>query len=175
MMAHFPCAFDSCNGAPLPSREMCVSFTGHRPSSLPWGSDESDARCVELKSKLRSVADECFSKGFRYFLSGMAAGVDIYAEAVLALKEKYPNIGLICVYPYMPVGNMRTGRIEHSAARVMALGERFDNYCMMRRNRFLVEHSSRIICVSSGRSSGGTAATMRMAMQEGLELTVIGV
>ena len=27
-------------------------FTGHRPEKLPWGTDESDPRCVKLKEEL---------------------------------------------------------------------------------------------------------------------------
>lgn len=32
------------------ARSCC--FTGHRSSKLPWGGNEADARCLELKRKL---------------------------------------------------------------------------------------------------------------------------
>ena len=33
-------------------RQSTCSFTGHRPGKLPWGMDEGDLRCRNLKQRL---------------------------------------------------------------------------------------------------------------------------
>ena len=37
-------------------REKTCCFTGHRPDKLPWGTDESDPRCLALKARLEAEA-----------------------------------------------------------------------------------------------------------------------
>lgn len=63
-------------------------FSGHRPSKLPWGYDESDPRCVEFKEKLSAVIGAVYDSGIKHFICGMALGCDMYcAEAVIRLKK----------------------------------------------------------------------------------------
>ena len=65
------------------ARSCC--FTGHRSSKLPWGGNEADARCLELKRKLADALEELYGQGVRHFICGMATGCDMFfAEAVLA-------------------------------------------------------------------------------------------
>ena len=74
------------------SKKVCA-FTGHRPQSLPFGSNEQDERCQKLKAVLEQEIERVYSeKGVTHFISGMALGVDTFAaEAVLHLKESIPK------------------------------------------------------------------------------------
>ena len=77
-----------------PSLSACC-FTGHRPEKLPWGADELDARCVRLKEELFCHVEGVYLAGCTHFICGMARGCDFYfAEAVLALRQKYPEVTL---------------------------------------------------------------------------------
>ena len=68
------------------ARQVSCSFTGHRPEKLPWGDNEADMRCGELKKWLLAAVLAAYEQGFRHFLCGMAQGCDLYfCEAVLAL------------------------------------------------------------------------------------------
>ena len=74
-------------------RQCTCCFTGHRPERLPWGRREGDPRCAALKRKLYAAVNAAYESGMRYFICGMARGSDFYfAEAVLALREKYPDV-----------------------------------------------------------------------------------
>lgn len=165
-------------GAPLdmPDRALCVSFTGHRPKSLPWGDNERAEGCVALKSRLEDEIRAAYAQGKRFFLSGMAEGVDTYAaEAVLSLRSELSELRLICVFPYGLARSARQRRITDAADRIVSLAPSHTPGCMMARNRFLVSRSSMLIAVYSGNVKSGTAATMRMALEAEVKLRVIPV
>lgn len=81
--------------------EKKCCFTGHRPKSLPFGYNEEEPSCKKLKELLSdNIERQITENGVTHFISGMAMGVDIFAaEAVLKLKEKYPQIKLECAIP----------------------------------------------------------------------------
>lgn len=83
----------------MKDRSCC--FTGHRPNSLPFGYNEHEESCVKLKTILTDTIEKQITEnGVTHFISGMAMGVDIFAaEAVLKLKEKYPQITSRMCYP----------------------------------------------------------------------------
>ena len=60
------------------ARQVTCSFTGHRPEKLPWGEDESDIRCAELKERLFDAVLAAYDQGYRHFLCGMARGSDFW-------------------------------------------------------------------------------------------------
>ena len=156
--------------------ELSVSFTGHRADKLPWGFDEDDERCAAFRQKLESEIIRAYNEGARYFLSGMADGVDLYAaEAVLRLSAKLKEIKLVAVFPYGRGDSRRKKRCAGRAFRVVSLHESYTPSCYMDRNRFLVRHSSRLICGFSGDAASGTGATMRMAREAGLGLVILSV
>lgn len=156
-------------------RELAVSFTGHRTDKLPWKDNERDPRCAAFKAKLEEEIVKAYETGFRFFLSGMAEGFDlIAAEAVIRLAKKCPEIKLIAVFPHKNYLSHRQKSIARKAYCEIALSESFMPGIYMVRNRFLVEHSQRIICGYGGYEKSGTAATMRMAVRAELEIVIIG-
>ncbi len=61
-------------------------FTGHRPGKFSWKNNETDPRCVLLKTVLTEQIVKLAKAGVTDYLSGMALGTDVYcAEIVLAL------------------------------------------------------------------------------------------
>ena len=74
--------------------EICCCFTGHRPEKL--GMSENDAKAL-----LKAALDKAISDGYRFFISGMARGIDMWAaDLVLQAREQNPDIHLICIIPY---------------------------------------------------------------------------
>lgn len=72
------------------------AFTGHRPQHLPFGMNENDERCTDLKETLKEQIINLIEKeDVTHFITGMALGIDLYAaEIVLDLKARYPEITL---------------------------------------------------------------------------------
>ena len=164
------------------ARPISCAFTGHRPSKLPWGSNESDLRCLALKERLRAVIEETILDGYEHFICGMAEGCDLYCgEAVLQLKEKYPYITLEAAVPCPTQAEgwaaSQKVRYEHLLANCdqkTLVQERYSPGCMQRRNRYMVDHASLLIALHDG-YPGGTRNTIEYALQRGLQIIDIPI
>jgi len=153
------------------------SFTGHRPQKLPWKYDELDSRCVEFKTKLAVVIEAVYESGITHFITGMALGCDLYcAEAVIALRRLHPDITLEAAVPYdgqeakwSAALKARYNRIITDCDSVTLLQDTYTPDCMMKRNKYMVDHSSVLVACYDGQS-GGTWNTIRYAMEQDIEV-----
>lgn len=160
------------------SRTCC--FTGHRPDKLPWGMDERDPRCTALKRSLERELEALYRNGFRHFISGMAMGCDLYfAEAVLALREKYPDLTLEGAVPCptqaqrWPAGIRRRWRdILDRCDLETVVQQHYDRWCMLRRDRYMVDRSAAVLAVFDG-TAGGTQYTLNYAMDHHREILLL--
>ena len=153
---------------------MVCAFTGHRPHKLPWGNEEQDPRCVAVKTMIEKRLMEACELGCRTFLCGMAQGCDLYfAEAVLLLRQKRPEIRLVAMLPHP--GQTKNWP-EEDRKRHQFLCEQADSCemlspayapdCMQKRNRAMVERAQVLISVYDG-SPSGTGSTVRYAEKLG--------
>ena len=161
-------------------REHCCCFTGQRPAKLPWGNNEDDPRCLAVKEELRSRLYGIYQAGYRHFICGMAIGCDmLFAEAVLELRARYPDV---CLEAAIPCGtqpdrwfaNQRTryNRLIDSCDKVTVLQINYTPDCMLRRNRYMVDHSSLLLACYDGRP-GGTMGTILYAERQGVKVIQI--
>jgi len=155
-------------------------FTGHRPAKLPWGSDERDPRCLALKQNIVRQVEHLYLSGYRTFLTGMALGCDQYfAEAVLELKERYPAARLEAVLPFSGQADRWSSENRSRWLRILAacdgvhtMQEQYDRWCMLRRDRHMVDRSGAILAVFDN-SPGGTRYTLDCAAQAGLDIILL--
>ena len=157
------------------------AFSGHRPQKFPWRYDETDSRCVALKSALAEQIRLLADAGITQFLSGMAKAVDTWsALSVLLLREKNPTIKLHCILPCREQAdkwaassrNLYRSILER-ADSIVYVSRDYHKNCMQDRNRFLVEHAFTLLAAYNGERRGGTAATVRCAQKMGREIIVI--
>lgn len=150
-------------------REKTCCFTGHR--DIPF------LKLHSIKKRLEKAVEQSIKEGYCYFGAGGALGFDtLAANAVLQLKEKYPSIKLILV---LPCRSQTRGwkqsdideyeRIKSEADKVVYTSEEYYSGCMHKRNRHLVDNSSKCICYLT-QSSGGTAYTVNYAKDNGLKI-----
>ncbi len=160
-------------------------FTGHRNRDLPY---EGDINTQGMKNLISTVQLHCtaaYDAGCRYFITGMAEGVDIICGAVILDMmghREYSDVRLICALPYAEqrreIKNSRE-RYIHSillekAEYVVVTGKIGDRGRYRERNRFMVDNSSRLIAVYREKQSGsGTLQTINMAKRAGLAVHVI--
>lgn len=157
------------------------AFTGHRPQKFPWRYDETDRRCVALKAKLTEQITALIDRGITTFLCGMALGTDVWcAQIVLALQKINPTVELHCILPcedqeikWTASEQEQYHTILKQANKVVYVGRKYTSDCMLKRNRYMVEHSSILLAVFNGVQRSGTGATLRYAQQVGREVIII--
>lgn len=160
----------------------CCCFTGNRPARFPWGYDENDNRCKQLKDTISAEIERLIEQGYDKFIAGMALGADIFcAEAVLKLKEKYPFVSLECA---LPCGQQTKGwsqamakRHEYivgNADKVTTVSEHYTRFCMMKRNAYMVDNADFVLAVWDGVPSGGTYNTIEKARRDGKGVKIVG-
>ena len=147
------------------NQEKTCCVTGHR--DIP--AEQMD-RIQEL---LRREILAAIEDGYTHFISGFAAGADlIFADIVAELKEIYP-ITLEAAIPYP--GRMKTPdetfqRLIRCCDTVKIHSDGYFKGCYLRRNRYMVDQSQRVIAVYDGRPTGGTAATVRYAGEKDVRI-----
>ena len=161
--------------------ETVCAFTGHRPQKFTWGYDETDRRCVALKSVLTEQIRLLADAGVTQFLTGMAQGADTWlAISVLAQREKNPALKLHCILPctmqadkWIDSSRNLYRSILERADSIVYVSRSYHKDCMLDRNRFLVEHASTVLAVYNGERRSGTAATLRYANKMRREIIMI--
>lgn len=162
--------------------ELICCFTGHRPTQLPWQYDESGIRYWAFKRRFRKTIISSIEEGYKHFISGMALGIDmIAAEIVLELKSTYPDIILECALPcinqtakWNDESIMRYQNILSLADKVTTVSDTlYFNGCMAKRNKYMIEHSNRVMAVYNGKKSGGTYQTINMAKIANKEVVIV--
>lgn len=161
-------------------KKTSCAFTGHRSSKLPWGSDESDPRCVALKQQIADAAAAVYASGVRHFICGMARGCDtFFCEAVMELRSEHPEISIEAAIPWegQSLGwslkdRKRYDRLAAECDYQTIIQKDYTIDCFKRRNRYMVDNSGILIAAYNGRP-GGTQSTMLYAMRQGLEIIEI--
>ena len=146
-----------------------VCFTGHRTIT------RDDA--LYLPTKLKIQLKELILRGAVHFRAGGAMGFDtVAALCVLELKEEFPHIMLDLMLPCKDQTKLWNDTsvdvynyILKNASSVDYVCDHYTNWCMMERNRRLVDGSQ--LCIAYlKQSSGGTAYTYSYALKHGVEV-----
>ncbi|MBR1974672.1 MAG: DUF1273 family protein [Clostridia bacterium] len=133
------------------------AFTGHRELG-------KDFSARKLKIEIKALIE----KGVDTFYNGMAVGFDlIAAETVLAFKRRYKHIKLIACIPcpdqdkyFSDRDKKRYVKVCQAADERVVLFERYTNYCMQARDRYMAERADVLITYCK-KDTGGTAYTVR--------------
>ena len=166
----------------MPARQMTVCFSGYRPEKLPWGYDECDPRCAQLKQRLRRAVCAACDDGFRHFICGMANGCDLYFfDAARYLRLQHPEVTIEAAIPYAGQADRWRPELRERYAYDLRqcdyqtlVQEAYTPGCMMRRNRYMVDASRILIAAFDGRP-GGTARTLEYAARRRLEIIQIPI
>ena len=150
----------------IPEKTCC--FSGHRVL-------EGFCHHSEFKRALYTA----FDRGCDTFLCGMALGFDSYVFDVLLdfkINSSYP-VKIVACLPckdqdkfFNDIQKKDYKRRLEKADKIIYVSERnYFNGCMQKRNRFMVDNSSFLICYLK-KNEGGTFSTVDYARKKGLEI-----
>lgn len=152
-----------------------VAFTGHRPQKFAFGFDESHPDCLELKDVLREAIYKAIGRGARYFITGMALGVDMWAaEEIIDCRKVDAKIQLEAAIPCRNQERVWPKALQDRYHQILAQCNKvtlvtdapFDPKVMQIRNRYMVDKCDLLIAVYDG-SRGGTKQTVDYALETG--------
>lgn len=155
---------------PIPFKKSnTVFFTGHRSFYCAAGTAGA--------KKLEELICSLYKKGFVNFIAGGAIGFDtMAAECVYRAKHICPDIRLVLMLPCKDqdakwgYDAKRLYKITLECAdRVIYVSENYDNGCMLKRNRAMVDASSLGISYCT-KNEGGTAYTINYAKKSGVPI-----
>lgn len=150
-------------------KKTTACFTGHRLIRREL--------VPNIEARLEAVIEKLVVRGIIHYGCGGAIGFDAIAgNAVLRMKKRFPQIRLIMVLPcrdqdakwsQSDKDNYRW--LLAAADKTVYMQDAYDNQCMHKRNRHLVEHSSVCIAYLTNDRSG-TGYTARYAESQGVEI-----
>lgn len=153
----------------MEGKTCCV--TGHR--------DIPADKLGYVEQELRRELTEAVADGYTRFLSGFAEGADLlFAALVAEEKARHPELFLEAALPYAGRTKTKDWRFHELLQQcdgVKAESQTYTPSCYMRRNRYMVGQSQRVIAVYDGREKGGTLFTMRYAHSLGRDVRVIAI
>lgn len=152
------------------NKRETVAFSGHR--HIPFG------EMPGLEMDLAAEVSMLYSLGFRNFLCGMAMGFDMMAaKVVISLRKEMPGLRLIAVVPFARQSERWSERAQMfyhylltEADDIVQLSDTYYQGCLLRRNDYMLEHSSRVVAYFDGKPKGGTYYTCRKASEKGMQI-----
>ena len=158
-----------------------VAFTGHRPNHLPWGNNLDCELFLNFQEKFEAILKKLIGQGYTTFITGMALGFDlISAQTILALKDEYKDLKLVCAMPYdknyfdnLPyLYRQIYSDILKSSDQVVWVSEKYDPGCFQRRNEYMVDMSD--LCLACFNfKPGGTKNTVEYALKQNKDIIIL--
>ena len=135
-------------------------FTGPRPKNYPWGRDkECEAK---IEEKLKIAVQEEVERGYRHFISGMSAGIDLLAaKIVLQMRENMPDKGITLEaavpFPDQTRRWKEKTKLEYEnillrCDKVQSIADIFSVAAYQERDRYMVERSLPLFGIPSLRT-----------------------
>lgn len=129
--------------------------------------------------KIKETFLELIKDGFDTFLIGMALGFDTICFQILEGIRQTENIKIIaCIpcknqdYNFTKEQHLEYQRMLSSANEILLISEKYTQYCMRKRNDFLVKNSSTLVAYLR-QNFGGTYYTVNKAKKENLNIIEI--
>lgn len=157
---------------------MIIAVTGHRPNKL-WGYNLDHLNYNKLASNLKTAL---LSNDCTHAISGMALGVDtVFAKVVLRLRDSaHLDIKLECAIPCLNHSSKWFGESIKEYNKILNLAdkvtyvtnEEYNNWCMQKRNEYMVDKCDLLLAVWDG-SSGGTGNCVKYAKKKDKNIYII--
>ncbi|MBQ8725374.1 MAG: DUF1273 family protein, partial [Oscillospiraceae bacterium] len=154
---------------------------GHRPQKfLDTPIHSSEVTLHTIQALLTMLIADTYEQGARFFLTGMAKGVDLWAgEILLYMQQFLPDIHIIAAVPHAEHESGFSGqdavllrRIANAADAVICIEEKPSRWCFLRRNDYMLRYSRTLLAVQHT-NGGGTAYTMEKARKKNIPRRIL--
>ena len=153
-------------------KQKTACFSGYRPEKFEFILHQGNEAYLALEKRIENAILQAVDDGYTSFICGAAKGFDLVAGSlVVALKESWAELAglnLVAVLPFQRHGfSSEPWRTLHqmvlgAASEVVTLASKYHPQAYHDRNRYMVDHSSRLIYYYDGQK-GGTDFTVKYA------------
>lgn len=156
--------------------EKTCCFTGHRPKFFPFGGNICDPAAAKMLRVLESEILQAVADGYTIFLYGGALGVDTWAAEIVQRLRKNLPLTLIAVLPFpgynADVTDAVYRRVIEKSDRIIYVDTERRMSALAARDRYMIDHSSRLIAVYDERSHlrSGTRRALCYAIERQLDI-----
>lgn len=141
------------------------AVTGHRVLEISFD-----------KNNVKKVLLELINNGYDTFLIGMALGFDTVCFQLLSEIKKEKDIKIIACIP-CPTQSYKFSKKQKklydemvsTADEKIILSPSYDEKCMQRRNKYMVDNCS-VLLAYLRRDFGGTVNTVKYAQKKGIKI-----
>ena len=138
--------------------KKCCAIIGSRPDSFPWGLDEDDERCEELKHQLLGRITTAINNGVKNFAVAMDSSSGLYAaEVINAWRRSDNTICLTCIIPWEEQSTTWTPQLrgryfiaQEKCSDVQFVSNSYTEDCEITALLDAVDMADAVIVVSSG-------------------------
>ena len=150
------------------NKARVCAVTGHRVLEKNFSS-----------SRLENILTRVIQAGFNTFLVGMAIGFDIECLKILnKLKKDFQIKTIACIpcesqdYKFTKEQKEEYENLLQTVDEKVLISKTYTKYCMMKRNRYMVDNCSLLIAYLK-RDFGGTFNTVEYAKHKGIQILPI--
>lgn len=143
-----------------------VAVTGHRILSSDFD-----------PKKLEKLFRDLYNDGYDTFLIGMALGFDTACfKAAEEMKKECPSIKIVACIPCPKQADRYTDSQKNEYERMLSVADfkvvlsaKYTPYCMIKRNRYMVNNASVLVCYLR-HEFGGTFNTLKYAKEKKIKI-----
>ena len=159
-------------------KQHAVCFSGYRSSKFTFPLTGEHPKYIQLLNEIRQTILDSIYEDYDNFFIGMADGFDLLSASIFyELKDagQIPeNIRFTAVLPFAEHRPALSWLEIHQtvlkeADEVITIAANYSSQAFLARNRFMVDHSTRLISYYTG-LTGGTAYTVKYAEKKGLQI-----
>ena len=165
----------------MEQQSLCCAIIGQHPMRFPWGFDEEDTGCQDLKLALAQKIMELRQQGVTRFAVVADCGVGLYAgECVNALRLTDPDLMLFVVTPHeeqatkwAPYLRERYFNLLEDCTIIEAASLHRTPECEYEAYRKIIDYADMVLAVYDGATAQGDAVDRAMGYVESRKVPIV--
>ena len=161
----------------------CCAVIGQPPMRFPWGFDEDDFGCQELKLALAQKIMELRQQGVTRFAVVADCGIGLYAgECVNALRQHDPDLMLFVVSPHEEQATKWTPDLRNRYFKLLEdctimelASHRKTPECEYDAYRKIIDHADMVLAAYDPATARGDAADRAMEYTKACGQSIIPI
>lgn len=168
----------------MEQQHLTCAIIGQHPMRFPWGFDEEDSGCQDLKLALAQKIRELRQQGVTRFAVVADCGIGLYAgKCVNALRRLDPNLMLFVVSPHeeqatkwAPYLRERYFKLLEDCTLMELASHRKTPTCELDAYRKIIDYADMVLAAYDSVTARGDAVdrAMEYVQQCALPVTIVG-